>query len=149
MNPVLRALSIYVMLWLLLRIGGRRTLGDLTNFDFVILLVIGDAAQQALVGDDYSVSNATIVIGSLVLIDVLLSLVKRTSARAEVFLDGRPLIVVDDGEPLRDVLRKARIGEEDILAAARERQGLERMDQIKWAILECTGAITIIPRART
>ncbi|WP_312378783.1 DUF421 domain-containing protein [Pseudomonas oryzihabitans] len=145
MESVLRAAALYAFLLVLFRITGRRALSEITTFDFVLLLVIGEATQQALLGDDFSVINAFVVIATLVLIDILLSLFKERSPRVGRFLDGVPLIVVEYGKPLTERLRKARITEEDILEAARQSQGLERLEQIRFAVLEKNGQISVIP----
>ncbi|MBA1258073.1 DUF421 domain-containing protein [Pseudomonas oryzihabitans] len=145
MESVLRAAALYAFLLMLFRITGRRALSEITTFDFVLLLVIGEATQQALLGDDFSVINAFVVIATLVLIDILLSLFKERSPRVGRFLDGVPLIVVEYGKPLTERLRKARLTEEDILEAARQSQGLERLEQIRFAVLEKNGQISVIP----
>ncbi|WP_027602499.1 MULTISPECIES: DUF421 domain-containing protein [Pseudomonas] len=145
MESVLRAAALYAFLLVLFRITGRRALSEITTFDFVLLLVIGEATQQALLGDDFSVINAFLVIATLVLIDILLSLFKERSPRVGRFLDGVPLIVVEYGKPLTERLRKARLTEEDILEAARQSQGLERLEQIRFAVLEKNGQISVIP----
>ncbi|NMZ64167.1 DUF421 domain-containing protein [Pseudomonas oryzihabitans] len=145
MESVLRAAALYAFLLVLFRITGRRALSEITTFDFVLLLVIGEATQQALLGDDFSLINAFVVIATLVLIDILLSLFKERSPRVGRFLDGVPLIVVEYGKPLTERLRKARLTEEDILEAARQSQGLERLEQIRFAVLEKNGQISVIP----
>jgi len=145
MESVLRAAALYAFLLVLFRITGRRALSEITTFDFVLLLVIGEATQQALLGDDFSVINAFVVIATLVLIDILLSLFKERSPRVGRFLDGVPLIVVEYGKPLTERLRKARLTEADILEAARQSQGLERLEQIRFAVLEKNGQISVIP----
>ncbi|WP_144947037.1 DUF421 domain-containing protein [Pseudomonas oryzihabitans] len=145
MESVLRAAALYAFLLVLFRITGQRALSEITTFDFVLLLVIGEATQQALLGDDFSVINAFVVIATLVLIDILLSLFKERSPRVGRFLDGVPLIVVEYGKPLTERLRKARLTEEDILEAARQSQGLERLEQIRFAVLEKNGQISVIP----
>ena len=145
MESVLRAAALYAFLLVLFRITGRRALSEITTFDFVLLLVIGEATQQALLGDDFSVINAFVVIATLVLIDILLSLFKERLPQVGRFLDGLPLIVVEYGKPLPERLRKARITEEDILEAARQSQGLERLEQIRFAVLEKNGQISVIP----
>jgi uncharacterized membrane protein YcaP (DUF421 family) len=147
MESVLRAAAIYAFLLVLFRLTGRRALSEITTFDFVLLLVIGEATQQALLGDDFSVINAFVVIATLVLIDILLSLFKQRSPQVGRFLDGMPLIVVEYGKPLTQRLRKARLTEEDILEAARQSQGLERMEQIRFAVLEKNGQISVIPES--
>jgi uncharacterized membrane protein YcaP (DUF421 family) len=147
MNPIICGAVIYVFLSLILRIGGRRSLAQITTFDLVLLLIIGETTQQALLGDDFSLTNAFLLIITLVGIDVLMSLWKQRSPRVEKIVDGVPLIVVEDGCPLKERLKKARVGEDDILTAARELQGLERMEQIKYAVLERSGGISIIPKS--
>ncbi|MPY69269.1 MAG: DUF421 domain-containing protein [Alphaproteobacteria bacterium] len=146
MDAVLRAAAIYLFMLLLFRIAGRRTLSNLTNFDFVLLLVIGEATQQALLGDDFSVTNAFIVIVALIGIDIGLSLVKERSPRLGKVLDGVPMVIVEHGKPLHPRMERARVSEEDVLQSARQTQGLERMDQIKYAVLELGGSISIIPQ---
>jgi uncharacterized membrane protein YcaP (DUF421 family) len=145
-ESVLRALVLYVVLLLLVRVTGRRTLAETTPFDLVLLLVIGEATQQALLGDDFSLTNAVVVIVTLLLADIGLSLLKGRSQRAERWVDGVPTILVADGRPLRDRLRHARVDEQDILEAARARQGLAGMEEIRFAVLEPGGGITIIPQ---
>jgi uncharacterized membrane protein YcaP (DUF421 family) len=146
MDSVLRAAAIYIILLVIFRISGKRSLAQITTFDFVLLLVIGEATQQALLGDDFSLTNAFMVIVTLVGMDIGLSLLKQHSQVLEQWMDDVPLVIVDDGRPLKERMDKARIDEMDILTAARELQGLERMDQIKYAVLERSGGISVIPK---
>jgi len=145
MDAVLRAGAIYLALMVLFKISGRRSLGELTSFDFVLLMVIGEATQQALLGDDFSVTNAILVIVTLMVIDIGFSLVKRRFKRVAKLIDGGPTIVVENGVFLLHRMHEARIQEDDIMEAARIGQGVERVDQIKYAILERNGKISIIP----
>jgi uncharacterized membrane protein YcaP (DUF421 family) len=131
------------------RIAGQRSIAKITTFDFVLLLVIGEATQNALLGEDYSMTNAFLVIVTIVGADVALSLAKRKWKRVDVLLDGTPVIIVDDGKPLRDRMAIERVDESDIMTAAREAHGLMRMDEIRYAVLERNGAISIVPRQRT
>jgi uncharacterized membrane protein YcaP (DUF421 family) len=146
MSVVLRSCAIYVFLIVIFRIAGKRSLAHVTTFDFVLLLIIGEATQQALLGEDFSLSNAFLVIITLVGLDVGLSLWKQRSPKMDRLLDDMPLVIVENGQPLKERMEKARIDQEDVLAAARERQGLERMEQIKYAVLERGGGISIIPK---
>jgi uncharacterized membrane protein YcaP (DUF421 family) len=148
MDAVLRGSAIYLIIFVVIRLSGRRTLGETTTFDFVLLLIIAETTQQALLGDDFSITNSTILILTLVGIDVTVSFLKTRSNTAERVLDGVPMIVVENGRPLAERLRKSRIDEGDVLSAARRLRGLERMDQIKYAVLEASGGITIIPHDR-
>ena len=145
MSPVLRVALVYLFLMLLFRLAGRRTLADVSPFDFVLLLIISELVQQAIVADDPSLTNAAILCATLVALDIGLSLMKQRSPRFEHMLEGRAVLLVEHGEPLPDALSKMRIDERDILAAARLSQGLERMDQIRFAVLEKSGGISIVP----
>ena len=145
MESVLRASAIYVFLLLLFRITGKRSLAQITTFDFVLLLIIGEATQQALLGDDFSVINAWIVIATLMGLDLLLSHLKHYFPRLDPVVDSVPLVVVADGKLIEERAAHERVDLEDVLAAAREKHGLERLEQIKYAVLERSGGISIIP----
>lgn len=149
MESVVRVVVMYVFLLLVFRIAGRRTLSQMTTFDFVLLLVISEQTQQAMVANDPSLTNAFLMILTLVGLDIALSLIKQRSPQIEKWLDGMSTIIVENGCPLKDRMEKARIDEYDILTAARHLQGLERMDQIKYAVLERSGGITIIPKDKS
>jgi len=146
MDAVIRSAAIYLFLLIVFRISGKRSLAQITTFDFVLLLIIGEATQQGLLGQDFSITNAFIVILTLIGIDIGLSLLKQRSQSLEKLLDGVPLIILENGQPLKDRMNKARVDEGDILEAARELQGLERLEQIKYAVLERDGRISIVPK---
>ena len=146
METVLRAAAVYVVLLVIFRVAGRRTLAQMTTFDFVLLLIISEATQNALVGDDFSVTTATLAILTLVGLDIGSSLLKRDFPVFDKIIDGVPTILVENGRALSHRLSRARLSEEDVLEAARNAQGLERLDQIKYAVLEVNGGITIIPK---
>ena len=145
MDAVVRGLMVYLFLLILFRIAGRRTLGNITNFDFVLLLIISEATQNAMIGNDYSVTNGFLVILTLVGLDILFSFMKQRFPTMERYVDGLPLVLVDQGRPQKELMNRARVDEQDVLASAREKHGLERMEQIKYAILETNGMISIIP----
>ena len=145
MIAIFRAATIYLFLLLVFRITGKRGLAQITSFDFVLLLIISEVTQQAMTGNDFSIVNAALCILTLVALDVGFSFWKGRSRTAERVIDGVPLIIVNEGQPLRERMKHVRIDDEDILAAAREMQGLERMDQIKYAVLERNGSISIVP----
>ncbi|MDQ3584664.1 MAG: DUF421 domain-containing protein [Acidobacteriota bacterium] len=146
MDAVIRSAAIYLFLLIVFRISGKRSLAQITTFDFVLLLIIGEATQQGLLGQDFSITNAFIVILTLIGIDIGLSLLKQRSQSLEKLMDGVPLIILENGQPLKDRMNKARVDEGDILEAARELQGLERLEQIKYAVLERDGRISIVPK---
>jgi uncharacterized membrane protein YcaP (DUF421 family) len=144
-DSVVRVALMYLFLMLLFRVAGRRTVGDLSRFDLVVLLVISELVQQAIVAADPSLTNAVILCSTLVALDVGFSWLKLRFRRFETLLEGVPLLVVDRGELVRDVMRQMRIDEGEILAAARLAHGLERLDQIRFAVVETSGHISIIP----
>lgn len=146
MDIILRAIVMYAFLMLLFRSTGKRSLSQITTFDFVLLLVVGEATQQALLGDDFSIIAAVLVICTLLMMDVGLDLLQQVFPRLAPIMEDMPLVLVDEGQCIDRHLKKSRLSQEDILEAAREKQGLERLDQIKYAVLERTGSISIIPK---
>jgi uncharacterized membrane protein YcaP (DUF421 family) len=146
MDAVLRVVAMYGFLLLVFRIAGSRALSEATTFDLLMLLIISETTQQAMVNDDHSMTHSFILILTLVGVDLILSAWKQRSKKVERILEGLPAILIEDGQVLKERLDKVRVDESDILEAARELRGLERMDQIKYAVLERSGAITIIPK---
>lgn len=146
MDAILRGAAIYVFLLLIFRLAGKRALAQITTFDFILLLIISETTQQALVGQDYSLTGAALLIMTLIGLDLVFGLLKQRSNWFEKLTEGAPLIILEDGKPLKDRLKKMRVDESDILQAARESEGLERLDQIKYAVLECNGGITVVPK---
>lgn len=145
MNMIAHAVVMYVLIWFIFRVSGRRTMSEMTTFDFVLLLVCGEVTQQALLGNDYSITNAIIVLLTLVCLDRVLSLLRTLFPGIERVVEGLPILIMVDGKPLRDRMRRERIDEQDILHQARRSHGLDRLQQIKHAILEPSGEISIIP----
>lgn len=146
MATILKTVFFYVTFVLLFRAAGKRTLHEMTVFDLVLLLLIAEAAQVALIGDDPSVTHALVVIVTLVLVDIALAYLKQRSRALDRWIEGVPVVLVENGEPLREVMDRSAVDEEDILSAARERQGIERMEEIRLAVLERDGNISIVPR---
>jgi uncharacterized membrane protein YcaP (DUF421 family) len=145
MNPVVRGLAIYLFILLWFRIVGKRSLAESTAFDFVLLLIISEVTQQALVGQDYSLTGSFILIVTLITTDLLFSLLKENFPFFGKVTEGLPLIIVNEGKPLLKRMRKSKVSEEDVLEAARIIHGLQKMEDIKYAILEKSGDISIIP----
>jgi uncharacterized membrane protein YcaP (DUF421 family) len=139
-------MAIYIVLILLFRLAGRRSLAQASLSDLLLLLILGEAIQQALAGrENYSIVVSAILIvlllGLIRLSDYLGNRVRRDEAR-----DHAPIVLVEDGEPLPEHMFTARVTEEQILSEARRTQGLERMEQIKYAVLDKTGDIAVVPR---
>jgi len=146
MDIVFRATAIYLILFIVLKIAGSRTLLQMTSFDFILLLIISEATQQAMLPDDFSVTAAFITIVTLFTIDIVFSLIKTYIPLADKFLDGSPVILVENGKVLRWRLTKLHLTTDDILEVARNKQGIEDIGQIKFAIMEKNGDISIIPQ---
>jgi uncharacterized membrane protein YcaP (DUF421 family) len=112
-----------------------------------MLLIISETTQQAMVDNDHSITNAFLLILTLVGTGLVLSILKIRFQVVEKLLDGLPVVVVSDGAVLKDRMNKLHMDEEDLLEAARMLHGLERMDQIKHAVVERGGSISIVPRS--
>ncbi len=145
MDIVLRSIAVYVFLLLIFRIAGKRSLAQMSAFDFILLLIISEAIQQALIGTDNSMTRSALVVITLIMTEIGFTLMKLKLPLLEKWLDGAPIIIVKNGKPLQDRMHWTRVEEDDILSVARKTQGLERMDQIKYAVLEIGGGISIIP----
>ena len=145
MNPVLRGVVIYLFLLIIFRIMGKRHMSETTTFDLVILLIISEVTQEALVGEDYSLTASAVLICTLMGTSLFLSLIKDKFKWFSKVSESMPLVIVDNGKPLKKRLAKTQVDEEDILNAARMEMGLERMEDIKYAVLEKDGTISIIP----
>jgi uncharacterized membrane protein YcaP (DUF421 family) len=146
MESVIRALVVYVVLLVIFRIAGKRTLSQASAFELVLLLIISETVQEALVDGDHSMTNAFLLVMTLVGTSIGLSLLKQRWPGITKWLDGLPFLVVRKGAPVQEVMQKARIDEQDVLASARATQGLSRMDQIEHAVVEENGEISVVPR---
>ncbi len=145
MDTVIRAFCTYFFLLVVFRIAGRRTLGEMSAFEFVIPLIISETTQQALLDNDLSKTNAGLATITLVSATLGMSLLKQRWPKIQTVAEGRPIVLIQDWELKKEALRGARIGVDEILVAARSSQGLERMTQIKHAVPEANGRISIIP----
>jgi len=145
MDSVIKAVVVFFVLWGIIRVSGRRTLGEMTSFDFVLLMIIGGSTQRAITGQDYSLTNALLLVATFVALDIGLSIVEIKSPVLRRILNAAPMMLVENGYLMTRRMRRARVTEDNILEAARRLHGLERIEQIKFAILEATGEITIVP----
>src|SRR5437764_9727922 len=143
MDLAFRAIFLFSFIYLLTRVMGRRELSSLEPFDLILLIVIGDAVQQGLTQDDYSVTGALIVVGTFALMQVGISYVSFRFRRLRPVLDGEPIIVVQDGKAIERNLTRERLTVEEVLVEARQQQ-LTSLDEIAWAVLETSGKISVI-----
>lgn len=145
MSTVIRAALIYLVVWLIFRLIGRRTMAQITTFDFVLLLICGDATQQALLGRDHTVTNAALVVLTLVVIDDLLTQLRLRSPRVDRLMEGQPLVLMHNGRVHDEPMQQEGVENEDILHAARHTHGITELSQIQQAVLETSGDISVIP----
>ena len=145
MDIVLRAFLMYCFVLLLTRIVGRRELSTLQPFDLVLLVVIGDLVQQGVTQSDYSFTGLMIAVGTIAVLQASVSWVGFRSKKAGLVLEGEPIVVVQDGTLLDKNIRRERMTSAEVLEAARE-QGIARLEDIQWAILETSGKLSFVKR---
>jgi uncharacterized membrane protein YcaP (DUF421 family) len=145
-DSVIRAFTVYIALLIIFRIAGSRSLAEITTFDFVLVLIISETVQQAMINDDNSMANGFLLVITLVGLDILLSIIKQRSPRLERLLDGTSLLLVERGKLHRERMKCERVDESDVLEAARELQGISTLGEIEYAVLEKNGHITIVPK---
>ncbi|HJP98643.1 MAG TPA: YetF domain-containing protein [Rhodanobacteraceae bacterium] len=141
---VCRAVIVYVALLVLLRISGKRTVGELSIFDLIVVIVLGSAVRTALLGNDKSVLGGLLVVSVLLLLDFISSFVTARSRKVEHFLDGKPVLVARDGMVFHDVLKRCNVPAGTFEGVLRKHSLAS--DQIGQAILEANGTITICKR---
>jgi uncharacterized membrane protein YcaP (DUF421 family) len=146
MDLVLRALVLFAAVYVLLRVVGRRELAQMTPIDFILLIVLGDAMQQGLTQDDYSVSGTLIVLFTIAVIQFGLGYVTFRSKRMRVVIEGEPIVLIEDGRLIDKNLRRARIAADELAEEARLSQ-VTSLKDVAWAVLETSGKISIIPKA--
>src|ERR1051325_1431755 len=146
MDLVLRAAVIFVFLFVLTRIIGKRELSSLQPFDLILLIILGDALQQGLTQDDYSLTGALLVVGTIAVLQVFVSWISYRFPRARPILDGEPIIVVQDGKVIERNLRRERLTTEEIAEAARKQQ-IAHLADVRFAVLETDGTISFIEKS--
>lgn len=146
MESVIRAVVVYVFVLVIFRIAGKRTLSQTSEFEFVLLLIIGETVQDALIDGDHSLTNAFVLIATLIGMSITLALARQRWPGVTRWLDGLPVLVVRKGATVQEVMRAERVDEDDILAAGRATHGLSRIDQIEHAVVEENGEITVVPK---
>jgi uncharacterized membrane protein YcaP (DUF421 family) len=138
---VFRALFIFGFLWFITRVTGRSTLGELSTFQLLLYVTMGDLVQQAVTQQDYSVTSAVLAVGVFALLTVAISWLNSRSSRIRPITHGIPVVIVDQGEPIMPTLRAEHISIDDLMSAARQ-EGIERFADIRVAVLETNGRIS-------
>jgi uncharacterized membrane protein YcaP (DUF421 family) len=143
MDLVLRAVVIFAFVLLLTRVIGKRELGSLQPFDLILLIVLGDALQQGLTQDDYSLTGAILVVGTIAVLQVCVSWLSYRFPRTRPILEGEPLVIVQDGKVIERNLKRERLTVDEITEAARKQQ-IAHLAEVRFAVLETDGEISFI-----
>ena len=143
---ILRALMVYFVLMLMIRLSGKRSMGQFTSFDILLVVLLGNAVQNALLGEDASVGGGMLLAATLIVLNWVVGWLSARSPRVERWVEGVPVLLARDGNVYRDVLRRELISHEDFQKAMRESGCLE-LDNIRLAVLETNGQISIVQRS--
>ena len=141
MEIVLRALVVFLFLWGVTRAVGRSTLGELSTFELLLYVTMGDLVQQGVTQQDYSVTGSVLAVGTFALMTVALSWTQWRFPRTRTLITGRAVLVATDGQLDEDTMRRQRLSVADVLVSARE-QGIRRISDIEYAVLEADGRIS-------
>jgi uncharacterized membrane protein YcaP (DUF421 family) len=145
MDIVARATVMFVVLYILLRIMGKRELGQLTPFELVVMIVLGDLIQQGVTHNDFSLTGAILAVTTFAFLAILVSWITYLFPSAEKLLDGEPRVVIRDGELLKENLRRDRITQSEVESEMRI-AGIGRIGDVAWGILEPQGKISFIKK---
>src|SRR3954447_9558643 len=145
MDIALRALFLYAFVVFVMRVLGRRELSSLSAVDLVLLIVLGDAIQQGLTQDDYSVTGAVIAVSTIAAIQVASSYLSFRSRRARKVIEGEPIVVIQDGKVLETNLKRERLTEDEVAEELRMQQ-IGSFDEVQWGILETNGQISFVKK---
>lgn len=142
---VLRACVVYFVLLAMIRLSGKRTMGQFTAFDMLLVVLLGNAVQNALLGSDNSVAGGLLLAATLIGLNGLVGLMSARSDRIEALVEGSPVLLAHDGKVYKDVLRRELVSGQDFEKAMRE-AGIEDVGDIRLAVLETNGHITVVRR---
>ena len=145
MDLVIRAAVVFFFILLITRMIGRRELSSLEPFDLIMLVVIGDLVQQGVTQSDYSITGALIVISTIAVLTALIAFVNFRFRPLRRVLEGQPVVLVEDGRPVERNLRRERLTLEELEAEGRQQQVTSVAD-MRWAVLETSGQISVIPK---
>jgi uncharacterized membrane protein YcaP (DUF421 family) len=145
MDLVARAIFVFFFLLVLTRVIGKRELSSLQPFDLILLIILGDAVQQGLTQDDYSLTGVVLVVGTIAVLQVLVSWLTYRYPRMRPVIDGEPVIVLQDGEPIERNMKRERLTMEEIAEEARK-QSIAHLSEVRFAVLETSGQISFIKK---
>ncbi|MEO7241569.1 MAG: DUF421 domain-containing protein [Variovorax sp.] len=145
MDIVLRATAMFAVVYLLIRLLGKRELGQMTPFEFITLVVVGDLIQQGVTQTDFSLTAATLAVGTFAFWGVVMSWISYLSPKAESFLEGEARVLICDGKLLERNLRRDRMTRREVESEMRL-AGIASVHDVAWALLEPNGKISFIKR---
>jgi len=145
MDIVLRASAIFILLYVLLRLYGKRQLGQMTPFEFVALVVVGDFIQQAITHNDFSITAGVLAVATFGFWSLVLGWISYRSDTMRRLLEGQPRILIQDGKLLDNILERDKITEAEVLSEMRL-AGIARIDEVQWGILEPSGKISFLKK---
>ncbi len=145
MEIIIRATAIYFFLWMLTRALGKRELAEMTAFELLLLVVVGDLIQQGVTQEDLSVTGAILSVGTIGVWILIFSWVGWRFPRARKMIEGVPVVVVRDGRPIEPALRLERVTLDELLESARD-QGISNLRDVSLAILEPSGKFSFLQR---
>lgn len=148
MDIVVRAAVVFLVLWLAIRVSGKREVAQLSAFDMIMVVTLGDLVAQGVVQEDYSLSAATLAVSTFCLLSLLLAWMHYRFPRTRPLLSGRARVVVRDGEPVLEVLSSERVTIEDVHEAAREK-GIRSLRDIELCVLEVDGGFSFFTVERS
>ena len=144
-DVALRTAIVYLFLVIAIRISGKREVGQMSVLELVVILIISDAVQNSMVGENTSIWGGLIAAAVLLLLDFGLRWLLLRSTRVRKVIEGEPKLILRDGKVLANALREEGLATDEVEAAVRQ-HGLERIDQVALAVLETDGSISVIPR---
>ncbi len=146
MDIVIRAAVVFVILWLVLRVSGKRPVTHLSAFDLILLVTLGDLISQTVLHEDLSLTGGTLAVATFALLSILLSWLSWRFKRSRKVLEGEPTVVIKDGKVDDEVLRYERLPVDDILEAARE-HGIRDLGDVDLMVLEPDGTFSVFTRS--
>ena len=146
MDLVFRTAYVFVLIFVVTRAVGRRELSSMEPFDVILLVVIGDLVQNGVTQNDYSVTGVVLAAGTIGLLATLTAYVTYKSSRIRNVVEGEPVILVEDGKLIERNMSNERLTPDEVMEQARLQQGVESLDEVKWAVLETSGSISIVKK---
>lgn len=141
---ILRTVLVYLVILVGLRLSGKREIGQMTVFDLVVLLLISNAVQNAMVGPDTSLTGGIVAAVVLLVLNLLISRLRMTSPRMRRLVEGTPTLLILHGQIIPEHMRREGIDEESLMAAVRE-HGVAEISGVEMGVLEIDGSISVVP----